>query len=110
MHEAYQVLSDPDKRAAYDRFGKAGVGGASGPFDYQAVDFSDIFGDLFGFGGASSRQRNSPRRGADIGHRVTIEFLEACFGVSKEISFMEPPFALKRSAAMQNATAGREFR
>lgn len=87
INEAYQVLSDPDKRAAYDRFGKAGVGGASGPFDYQAVDFSDIFGDLFGFGGASSRQRNSPRRGADIGHRVTIEFLEACFGVSKEISF-----------------------
>lgn len=88
INEAYQVLSDPDKRAAYDRYGRAGVSG--GGFDYQSVDFSDIFGDLFGFGGfggGSARHRNSPRRGDDIRHRITIEFLEACFGTTKEISF-----------------------
>ena len=53
INEAYQVLSDPDKRAAYDRYGKAGVSGMGGAgFDYTSVDFSDILGDLFGsFGG-----------------------------------------------------------
>ena len=52
INEAYQVLSDPDKRAAYDRYGKAGVSGTGAGFDYSTIDFSDILGDLFGgFGG-----------------------------------------------------------
>ncbi|HPB40246.1 MAG TPA: DnaJ domain-containing protein, partial [Flexilinea sp.] len=51
INEAYQVLSDPDKRAAYDRYGKAGVSGVGNGFDYTQVDLSDILSDLFGFGG-----------------------------------------------------------
>lgn len=96
INEAYQVLSDPDKRAAYDRYGKAGVSGMGNGFDYSAVDLSDILGDLFGFGGFSgfggfggsrSHQRNSPRRGADLQTTVTLQFEEACFGADKEILF-----------------------
>lgn len=93
INEAYQVLSDPDKRAAYDRYGKAGVSGVGNGFDYSAVDLSDILGDLFGFGGfggfggSRTQQRNAPRRGADLQTSVTLQFEEACFGVDKEILF-----------------------
>ena len=96
INEAYQVLSDPDKRAAYDRYGKAGVNGQGG-FDYTQVDFSDILGDLFGFGGFggfggrstrnASARRTAPRRGADLQTSVTLQFEEAVFGADKEISF-----------------------
>ena len=98
INEAYQVLSDPDKRAAYDRYGKAGVSGMGNGFDYSAVDLSDILGDLFGFGGFSgfggfggsrSHQRNSPRRGADLQTTVTLQFEEACFGADKKSCFQE---------------------
>ena len=92
INEAYQILSDPDKRAAYDRYGKAGVSGMGNGFDYSQVDLSDILGDLFGFGGfggfgSQTRQRNSPRRGADLQTTVSLQFEEACFGVDKEIQF-----------------------
>ena len=98
INEAYQVLSDPDKRAAYDRYGKAGVSGMGGAgFDYTTVDFSDILGDLFGsfggfggFGGSrysSSSRRNAPRRGSDLQTTVKLKFEEAVFGADKEISF-----------------------
>ncbi|OQY30950.1 MAG: molecular chaperone DnaJ [Anaerolineaceae bacterium 4572_5.1] len=91
INEAYRVLSDVDKRAAYDRFGHAGVKGANGGSGgYQSVDFSDIFGDIFGFGGfggQSSRGRSrGPQRGSDLQYRVSIAFEEAVFGVEKEIS------------------------
>lgn len=92
INEAYEVLSNADKRARYDRFGHAGVngqagaGGAGAGFGGFEDIFGDIFGDMFGGGfGGSRRQRTGPRKGADLRYRVTIDFEEAAFGVEKEI-------------------------
>ncbi len=92
INEAYSVLSDPDKRAAYDRFGHQGVKGFNGGAGFETVDFSDfadIFGDMFGFGGFGGRSRSAsrtaPRRGADLQHQIAISFKEAVFGAEKEI-------------------------
>ncbi|PYQ64296.1 MAG: molecular chaperone DnaJ [Acidobacteria bacterium] len=81
--EAYAVLSDADKRARYDRFGHQGVSGAgAGGFDPTIfADFSDILGDLFGFGGAGRRGgANGMTRGADLRYDLTLTFEEAAFG------------------------------
>jgi molecular chaperone DnaJ len=92
--EAYAVLSDPQKRAQYDRFGHAGVssgaGGFSG-FDPNVFsDFSDILGDLFGFGdifGGGGRRGggNRAQRGADLRYDLEINFEEAAFGTTTKI-------------------------
>jgi len=89
INEAYGVLSDADKRARYDRFGKEGLGNIGGFHDYTA-DFGDIFEELFGqFGFSTGRRasRRSPRRGRDLQMQVTLTFEEAVFGVEKEIEF-----------------------
>ncbi|MEF9969279.1 MAG: molecular chaperone DnaJ [Ruthenibacterium sp.] len=101
--EAYEVLSDKDKKARYDQFGHAGVdpnfgaggGGFGGGFGGGGVDLGDLFGDLFGggggFGGFGGGQRrsanpNAPRRGADIRVSLVLSFMEAVHGCTKTVS------------------------
>ena len=92
--EAYAVLADQDKRARYDRFGHAGVSGAASPqgFDPSVFqDFSDIFGDFFGFGdlfggAAGGRRRTRAQRGADLREDLTLEFEEAVFGTETKVT------------------------
>jgi molecular chaperone DnaJ len=82
--EAYAVLSDPEKRQRYDRFGHQGVSGVgAGGFDPTIfADFSDILGDIFGFGGFGGRRGGSSgmARGADLRYDLTLTFEEAAFG------------------------------
>jgi molecular chaperone DnaJ len=85
--EAYAILSDSDKRARYDRFGHAGVGGSAQGFDpSQFSGFEDIFGglgDIFGFGGGG--RRGGPQRGADLRYDLEIKFEQAAKGVETNI-------------------------
>jgi molecular chaperone DnaJ len=91
--EAYSVLGDSDKRATYDRFGHQGLSGTAGGgftgFDPNIfADFSDIFGDVFGFGdlfGGGTRRRTHPHKGEDLRYDLEISFEDAFRGISAEI-------------------------
>ena len=98
VNEAYEVLSNPEKKSQYDQFGHAafdpsmggagGYGGFGGGFS-DFGDLGDLFGSFFGggFGGGSSQRRNGPMRGEDISARIVVDFEEAVFGIKKDISY-----------------------
>ena len=99
VNEAYEVLSDADKKAKYDQYGHAafdptaGAGGGYGGFGgfggFGDVDLGDIFGSFFGGGGSRQRRNNGPQKGEDIELNVTVEFEEAVFGCKKNVSFQK---------------------
>lgn len=88
INEAYQVLSDPNKRAQYNRFGSAGIG-SNGGFDrpFEGFDVFGGFGDIFDsfFGDATGRRTREAQRGSDIQKRVVLGFEEAVFGAEREV-------------------------
>jgi molecular chaperone DnaJ len=108
-NEAYQILSDPQRRAQYDRFGHAAFeqNGGTGGFDF-AGGFDDILGDLFGdfFGTGRGRGggRSRARRGADLQYQLEISFVEACRGCEKTLSV--PRLARCETCGGRGAKAG----
>lgn len=107
--EAYEILSDEQKRAMYDRFGHDGLKGAGMGSGFQSTDevfmhFGDIFESLFGFSSGRRGGGRGPRRGSDLEYPLTIDFLEAAHGVTKEIQV--PKHALCDSCSGSGVAAG----
>ncbi len=113
INEAYGVLSDPQKRARYDQYGRAGLGEMGGMPDYATMDFNDIFEEIlggfgFGFGGGGGRSRRA-HRGRDLQVHVELTFEEAIFGVEKtiEVTRNEPCDTCHGSGAEPGTTPQR---
>ncbi len=96
INEAHEVLSNEQKRAAYDRYGHAafegagGMGGGPGNVDFDFSDIFDIFNNFTGGGGGARRRRNGPRKGADLRYDLTLDFEEAVFGIEKTVDVTRP--------------------
>ena len=101
VQEAYETLSDEQKRAAYDQYGPAGANAGFGGGGFSGFDgggfggFEDIFSSFFG--GGAQRNPNAPRQGDDLQYRVQLKFEEAIFGAEKEVSY-------KREATCRTCT------
>jgi len=124
ISEAHEVLSDKQKRARYDQFGHAGVGGnaSSGnpfsggtytfngqDFNFQGSGFEDILSSLFGFGGGGFSGGNpfqrGPRRGADFQTSITIDFKESIFGTTKSITTQGKEIKIKIPAGIDDGSS-----
>jgi molecular chaperone DnaJ len=91
ISEAYEVLSDPDKRARFDRFGHAGMGGFNPSEGFAGANINDIFGEIFGdFFGGGRGQRRQRNRGADLRYNLELSFEEAAFGAEVTVKLPRP--------------------
>ncbi|MBN2495956.1 MAG: molecular chaperone DnaJ [Deltaproteobacteria bacterium] len=95
ISEAYSVLSDPDKRSVYDRFGKDGLRGAGYSPHFSSVEdilssFGSLFDDFFGFGMGGRRRSRGPQRGADLRYDLEITLAEAVQGTERELELAHP--------------------
>ncbi|WP_304966007.1 DnaJ domain-containing protein, partial [uncultured Oscillibacter sp.] len=112
-NEAYEILSDKEKRSRYDQFGHAGVDpsfGAGGGFDggFDFGDLEDIFGSFFGggFGGGRRTNPNAPQRGESLRMSLILSFEEAAFGCEKAVTVerLEPCGACQGSGCAEGTT------